>query len=142
MTGYALFLVAATLLFVASNYSGAIVAWLGGAIFFFGLILRGRLWKITHGYDVPLHRRRLDHLVVAQWGVAGVGTLAVGLLSHPLAYRPLAHANPFVHALVIGGLIISSGVFLSSLIDWYWILPRLAGLGGYSAPCEDSGSEQ
>jgi hypothetical protein len=142
MTGYALCFLAATLLFAASNYSGAVVAWLGGAIFLIGLILRARLWKITHGYEVPAHRRRLDHLVVAQWSVAGLGAVAVGVVTHSVSYRPLADANPFVHALVIGGLIISSGVFISSLIDWYWILPRLAGLGGYAAPCEDSGSEQ
>jgi len=55
-------------------------------------------------------------------------------LTRYVNYRPLADSPALIHALIIGGLIISSGVFISSLIDWYWILPRLSGLGGYSAP--------
>lgn len=142
MTAYVFFLFAATVLFAASNYSGAVVAWLGGGILAIGLASRLRLARLTRGYDVPEHRRRLDRLVVMQWSFGGLASMAVGVLTHFVDYRPLAHAQPLIHALVIGGLIISSGIFISSLIDWYWILPRVSGLGGYAAPCEDSGSEQ
>lgn len=142
MSGYVLFFVAAVLLFAACDYSGAVVAWLGGGVFAVGLLSRSHLALLTRGHAVPDHRRRLDHLVVAQWGFGGLAAVGAGVLTHYASYRPLADSPALIHALITGGLIISSGVFISSLIDWYWILPRLSGLGGYSAPCEDSGSEQ
>ena len=45
-------------------------------------------------------------------------SIGIGLLTHYVAYRPLDDAPPLVHAISIGSLIISSGVFLSSLLDW------------------------
>jgi hypothetical protein len=142
MSAYVVFFVAAAVAFAASNYLGATVAWIGAGIFSFGAISRGRLYLLTRHHPIPDHRRSLDRLVVAQWAVVAAAGIGVGVVTHYIDYRPLDHAPPLVHVIVIGALIISSGVFVSSLVDWYWILPRLAGLGGYPAPCEDSGSEQ
>jgi hypothetical protein len=88
---------------------------------------------------IPPHRQALDQLVERQSLCAG----AAGLLS--LAAVNFANIGPFhvtrilvaiLAAAVIGSII----VFLSSIVDWWWILPRIAGIFR-PAPCQCEGGE-
>jgi hypothetical protein len=88
----------------------------------------------------PPHRQRLDRLVLGQWIGAGLGGLAVGLACAHFDLKPLDNCSSLVGALIIGALVGVLGVFLSSLVDWYVILPKVSGLAG-PAPCEKSEGE-
>lgn len=90
--------------------------------------------------EVPPHRRRLERFVLPQWlGATSVGLAAI--LVPVILGVGTVQASRAVEALV-GGLVIGSlAIFLSSLVDWYWILPRVSGLNG-QAPCEVWGSQR
>lgn len=86
------------------------------------------------------HRRDLDLVVRAQWlgiGVAG-SAMAAALGRFDLA--PLAGTVPIVQTVVIGLTVAAPAVYLSSLVDWYWIVPKVSGMVG-AAPCERVGGE-
>jgi hypothetical protein len=55
--------------------------------------------------------------------------------------RPLAHAPAIAQALIVGVTVASCAVYVSSLVDWYWILPKVSGMIGL-APCERAGGER
>jgi hypothetical protein len=98
------------------------------------LLRRGR----DVGREAPPHRKSLDRIVLVQWlGAALVGggfslaCLAAGL-------SPLSDTGRLVDALIVGLAVGSVGVFVSSLVDWYVILPKVSGIARL-APCEQSG---
>jgi hypothetical protein len=87
------------------------------------------------GRESPQHRRDLDQIVAVQWvGSSSVGLL-VALACDRFGLDPLATSHQLVDALLIGLCAGAVGVFLSSLVDWYVILPKVSGLSG-PAPCE------
>jgi hypothetical protein len=94
----------------------------------------------TYGL-VPPHRRRLDRWVLAQWlGIALVGGAGSDLLRE-VGWEPF-HAVGFVfNVLVIGWVVLWSGVYLSSLVDWYVIMPKISGVA-CPAPCERPGHQR
>jgi hypothetical protein len=89
----------------------------------------------------PPHRLRLDRIVVREW--LGAGSLGfVSALVAAFAGGHLVHLSAAVRvlqALVTGGAVALTAVFVSSLVDWYWILPRVGGLGDHEAPCQAPG---
>jgi hypothetical protein len=87
------------------------------------------------------HRRRLDRIVRRQWlAVATLSTgIAVGVSE--LDQAPLDPTDPFVRAVVVAVVVCSVAIYISSLIDWYWLLPRISGLVG-PAPCERVGTDR
>jgi hypothetical protein len=88
---------------------------------------------------IPPHRKPLDRLVEWQTlgaGAAGVLTLAVCLLADLGPYHVTRILVVVLAAFVIGSLVI----FLSSLMDWWWILPRVSGILR-PAPCQCAGGE-
>jgi hypothetical protein len=99
-------------------------------------------WSIDEAYSAPQlreqavavqsaveERRRLDRLV----DVSAVSAAAAGLLGG--AAGAIAGVDPpgeFAgHAAGTAALIGSGGVFWSSMVDWYWVLPRISGLLGH-----------
>lgn len=86
------------------------------------------------------HRRRLDRVVRLQWiGIGALGgclSIAIGQVDPP----PLAHAVAVVQTIVMGIAIASPTIYVSSLVDWYWVLPKVSGMVG-PAPCERTGGE-
>jgi hypothetical protein len=105
-------------------------------------------WSLTRKYrsdlrtagvnEVPAHRDRLDVLVAWQVTAAvGVG-LAAGLI--PLATSGEALDSDVPVATPVLVFIAAAAVFLSSLFDWYLILPRITGLLG-SRPCRLTSGE-
>lgn len=99
---------------------------------------------LNHGYARSLATKRrpqarvvLDRLVAIEIGVAFIPSLAIaGLLQAGIA--PGIELNPIWAAIVgvVAGLM--TICFLSSLIDWYYVLPRRDGLIG-EPPCKAPG---
>jgi hypothetical protein len=83
---------------------------------------------------VPPHRRQLDRWVAGQW--TGIGMIGAG---GALTLRA-AEVAPF-DVLVIGWIVLWSSVYVSSLIDWYLIMPKVAGIS-CPGPCERSGQQR
>jgi hypothetical protein len=103
------------------------------------LWLAYRRWTGTA--TTPKHRADLDRLVLGQWGLsAGLG-MAVALGAGVTGLEVIASGTVVrvVQAFLVAGAAALSAVFISSLVDWYWILPRIGGLGDHEAPCEAPG---
>jgi len=103
-----------------------------------------RHWSIDDAYAPPEYaeearaiapalaeRARLDRLV----DTSALAATAAGLLG--LAGGLIAGSDPpgllAGHAAGVAALIGTGGVFWSSLVDWYWVLPRVSGLLGHRA---------
>lgn len=99
-------------------------------------VVRRRARKVL----VLPHRRYLDRIVRAQWLtllVVGIGaSQAIGAMEP----APLADASTFVTAPVFGLAVGVSAVYVSSLIDWYWILPKVSGIVS-PPPCTQVGGK-
>jgi hypothetical protein len=91
------------------------------------------------GRQAPQHRLESDRTVMAQWlGIGLVGTLACLFgKTTPLGPHP---TGQLFDVLKVGIAIWSTALFVSMLIDWYSILPKLGGFTG-PAPCESPGPE-
>lgn len=136
MTAYAVGLAAlfATLSIIGrAEVAGALAA---VVILSGGLILRSYQRRVT-GHDVPAHRAKLDRLVLRQWGLSGGLGLTVALVVGT-NHNAQIGAGHLVQALAVGAAIALTAVFVSSLADWYWVLPRVGGIGGV-APCQAPG---
>lgn len=86
-------------------------------------------------------RNKLDRLVRVQWLGASISGLAAATILSATATTPLSSADHLVKALIVALLVGSLAVFVSSLIDWYVILPKVSGISG-AAPCESTGGER
>jgi hypothetical protein len=129
MTMYvALALAAVGLLALQDNLATA--TWLAAGLAAFGALMdlsyliRGRGRRCL----VLAHRRFLDRIVRAQWLCLLVGGLA---LAHGLAaggVDPLSDESDAINALVVAFAIGIATIYASSLVDWYWILPKVSGI--------------
>jgi hypothetical protein len=87
------------------------------------------------GRESPPHRQSLDGIVAVQWVGASFASLVIAVACGRYGLKPFATTHQLIDALIIGLCAGSAGVFLSSLVDWYVILPKVSGLAG-PAPCE------
>lgn len=89
---------------------------------------------------VLAHRRTLDRVVRAQWLlliVVGCGmTQALGAAD----IRPLADDGPLVQGVVFALNVGIATIYASSLVDWYWILPKVSGITA-PPPCTRVGGK-
>ena len=76
-----------------------------------------------------------------QWIGAGAVGLFVTLGLDLAGAAPLTDTGRLVRTLIVGATIAALATFASSLVDWYWILPRVSGVVCF-APCEQPGREQ
>jgi hypothetical protein len=128
----AVVLVAVLVLTAAVGYSVPVLA-LVALILGVGLVYIWR-YRAFRVLPVPDHRRERDRLVACLLAVAagvpgGVAT-TMHFVGSPFTVD-LPGGSWFVTAAVVAAVI-----FASSLVDWYWILPRLSGLGAWPRPCE------
>jgi hypothetical protein len=93
-----------------------------------------------HGL-VPRHRRKLDRWALGQWlGVGLIGGAGSALIHQP-GWRPF-HAVGFVfNVLIIGWVVLWAGIYLSSVVDWFLIMPKVSGVV-CPAPCERPGHQR
>jgi hypothetical protein len=141
MTRYAGVLVAVFVVRVVTG-GAAVAAFASGAVLLAGLILEVG-YRIglrgTSSRPVPAHRRDLDRVVRLQWlgaGMAGVVVVVAAALLDADSIDP----HRFLDAVITLGLIAVVAIFVSSLIDWYWILPRVSGILR-PGPCEATGGQ-
>jgi len=89
----------------------------------------------------PVHRVALDHRVLYQWTVSGcIGLATAATIGAVGVHTPHVDAAiGTLQAVFSAAAIAVTAVFISSLVDWYWILPRVGGLGDHLAPCEAPG---
>lgn len=84
--------------------------------------------------SVPEHRASLDRLLFATTGgvtiIGVVAAIASAVLSAPVVSLDSTPAEAIVKALAVG----SASVYSASLVDWYWVLPRITGMLG-ARPC-------
>ncbi len=90
------------------------------------------------GRTVPEHRSKLDRCVATQWISTGVLGVAASLMSARTDLKPL-DVGQLMDALIVAAVVASFAVYVSNLIDWYVLLPKLGGLAG-PAPCESPGA--
>lgn len=140
MTAYAVVVVIALAALSARGFTGA-AEWVAAGLFVVGAGFELAYLVRRKGDRVMPHRRRLDNVVRAQWcGIAAVG-VAVAAAFHAAGYAPLSEAATFVQTLVIGVVVAAPTIYVSSLVDWYWILPKVSGMTGL-APCERPAEER
>lgn len=98
------------------------------------LYVRYRDDLLAGNVEIPRHRKRLDLIVAGNVRAALlVGVIVSALLVGFPIDRPdlgIAAATPVILAFT------AAGVLLSSLVDWYVILPRVSGLLGIR-PCRE-----
>lgn len=90
---------------------------------------------------VPLHRRRLDRWVLGQWvAIAVIGAGGAKLVALA-GWKPLDDVGMVFYVLTVGWVVLWSGVYLSSVVDWFLILPKISGVS-CPAPCERPGKQR
>lgn len=90
---------------------------------------------------VPKHRVDLDKWVVGQWVTIGfVGGGGAALLEAADA-QPFHDVGLAFEVLVIGWVVLWSGIYVSSAIDWYLVMPKVSGIS-CPGPCERPGEQR
>ena len=133
MRGQALVL---AILLVAAAALGSPVAALAcavtGALAAWTLHARYRGDVLLARAEIPPHRERLDLIVAGDARAAlAAGVIAGALLTAFQIEPPRSGVAPLTPVLLA---VVASVVYLSSLVDWYVILPRVSGLLG-ARPC-------
>ncbi len=123
------------------------IGYAGAAVLLTGAILDGGYRIAVHRGErsIPAERATLDRIVRAQWIGAGLAGLATAVAVDRLGVGTLSPADDtlglFLNAVVTAVTIGIAAIFVSSLIDWYWVLPRISGVVR-KAPCEQAGGQQ
>lgn len=91
------------------------------------------------GY-VLWYRRKLDWIVRTQWFALAVAGSTVSVTLHAAGAHPLDHAATWADAVSIGALIATVTLYVSAVVDWYWVLPTISGMTR-NPPCMRSGAK-
>ncbi|HST68184.1 MAG TPA: hypothetical protein VLI94_00830 [Solirubrobacterales bacterium] len=87
--------------------------------------------------EIPSHRARLDTVMSNNaWGGLGPALL-IALVALLVDSHPEGSTFDTARAALASLTIAATGVYSSSLVDWYVILPRISGQLGYR-PCRDA----
>lgn len=90
---------------------------------------------------VPAHRLALDRWVLAQWiAIAVVGGGGAALLG-ALGVHPFDGVGLVLDVLAVGWVALWAGIYVSSLVDWFLIMPKVSGVS-CPAPCERPGKQR
>jgi hypothetical protein len=111
---------------------------LGVAVF--GLCLDIGYLMTRRPTRVLAHRRFLDRHVRGQLAVFLAAAAVMFVVGNG---DPLAHVSPILEALILGAVVATTAIYVSSLVDWYWVLPRVGGMQRSGLiPCVNSGGER
>ena len=113
----------------------------GGGLVLFALGLDLTYVRVRRPERLFEPRGRLDRVVRRQLASIVASTTIITSVFVATDAAPLNHAPSLVKALIIGLPIAIGAIYASSLVDWYWILPKVSGLAG-PAPCEEPGQER
>jgi hypothetical protein len=90
---------------------------------------------------IPVHRRALDRWALGQWlAIAGLGAAGSAVIEQVGAH-PFKTVGLVFNVLTVGWIVLWSGVYLSALIDWYLIMPKVSGIS-CPGPCERPGKQR
>lgn len=90
---------------------------------------------------VPEHRRVLDRWVLSQWLAAAVVGIGGSELLLRSGWDPF-HSVGFVFTVLdVGWIVLWSGIYVSALVDWFLVLPKISGIS-CPAPCERPGNQR
>ena len=140
MSGYTVLLAAALLALAARGFPLA-TGIIALSIFVVGAVLDALYVRRRVSSRLAPTRTALDRIMRRQLLVIGALGVAIIVVGEATGYHPFDGAAASVKAIVVGAVIGVGTVYLSSLIDWYWIVPRISGTTG-PAPCEHSGNER
>jgi hypothetical protein len=140
MTTYTVLLLVALALLALRGFTTATGA-VGGGILLWGASLDLAYVRRRKPERLRAHRVELDHVVRWQLLAIGVGGVALAVALSATGFAPLDHVGRLVKALIIGLTAAVGTIYASSLVDWYWILPKVSGVLG-PAPCEAPGQER
>lgn len=87
------------------------------------------------------HRRNLDRVVLLQLAVIGLTGVAAAVVVHAADFAPARHSTVVLQAFILGAVVIATTAYLSALIDWFWVLPKIAGITR-EPPCVRPGGEK
>jgi|ERR1035438_3781222 hypothetical protein len=140
MTNYAVGLTVTLLAITALGIWPLGIA-LAVCVLFAGLALLHSYRQWMRHTSTPPHRAPLDALVRRQWAISGGVCLVAAVVVGAADIHTFGINTPLrvLQAVASAAGIALSAVFISSLVDWYWILPRVGGLGDHAAPCESPG---
>lgn len=87
------------------------------------------------------HRTQLDRVVLCQlMAIAAAGGLSAAICA-ATSSAPAAHASAVVQAVTLGVVVVATAVYLSALLDWFWVLPKISGITR-EPPCVRPGGEK
>jgi hypothetical protein len=87
------------------------------------------------------HRIALDRVVLGQLAAITVVGVATVLVCETGDFAPAADSSVILQAFVLGAAVIATTVYLSALIDWFWVLPKISGLTR-EPPCVRPGGQR
>jgi hypothetical protein len=132
--------------YAAINTSGLVLLSLAGfqrtalilasVVLLWAAVLEVDYWRLRRGDVLPRHRVRLDVFVRVQ--VLACFAVVASVAASGLAVHAGGRTHTYIEFLDAAFLVAWLAVWLSSLIDWYWVLPRLAGFG-LDAPSAEGG---
>lgn len=146
MSLYAAAMTAALALLGAAGFR-ATTLWLIGGLAVYAAVLdllylsQRSLFRRRTGRHIPRHRVVLDWVVRAQWTGSTAAVVALTLVFRSLNLHPLRDSGTLARTIIVAVAVTLVGVYASSLVDWYWILPKVSGLVCL-APCEAAGRER
>ena len=125
---------------LAARGFGLTVAAIAAGILLVGLAFEVSYRARRHEQRVLGPRRALDRIVRRQWLGIGIFGCAIGGTLQVAGVAPLDRTHDVLQALTVGLVVAASAIYVSSLVDWYWVLPKIAGMVGL-APCERAGGD-
>src|SRR3712207_915433 len=129
MSAYVAFVIAAlALLSMRGNADAATYVAVGSTAFAALLDLTYLVRSRGRRSLVLAHRRKLDRIVRGQWLCLLGGGIAVTQGLEVADLTPFADDTDAVKAPILAVVIGVSTVYASSLVDWYWILPKISGI--------------
>jgi hypothetical protein len=154
MTGYTIAIVAGLILLALGGYasaglwSGLGIGAVAGLLHLTYLIQRRAARRMPEEYAerrggrlVPEHRRRLDRWVLGQWVAVVIAGAGIAEILRRADVAPFDDVGLVLEVLVIGWTVLWTGVYLSALVDWFVVLPKLSGIA-CPAPCERPGRQR
>ncbi|HEX6702419.1 MAG TPA: hypothetical protein VF101_16950 [Gaiellaceae bacterium] len=139
LTSYAAILAGG--LVMTSIFGHAVIATIfSAALLLYGAAMHIFVYAVRRRRARRRHRATDDRRVATQWAVASVIGLASAAIVQWLT-GAVDWQRVVFGTIAIGIVVFALGLFVSALIDWYYVHPRLAGLTG-PAPCETVGNGQ
>lgn len=96
--------------------------------------------RLTWSRRLP-HRVALDRIVLGQLAAIALAGTVSAVMCAATDFAPAAHSSVVLQALILGAVVIATTAYLSALVDWFWVLPKIGGITR-EPPCVRPGGEK